>query len=93
MQKGVVSVCATCRYAEWETTAAGRRHPNGIGRCAYDFPESPLPKWIGEWRYSRRNERVTTWRELVAQKWPVRQISWRDTWNTVPYPCDTWAAK
>jgi hypothetical protein len=39
----VYSPCESCRFAEWQRSANGRRHPSGDGKCTYVFPDAPLP--------------------------------------------------
>jgi len=46
----MTSLCETCKHAKWDTTKAGRRHPNGYGRCMFPYKPAPLPAayyWIG----------------------------------------------
>jgi hypothetical protein len=38
--------CRTCAFADWRKTSNGRRHPEGSGKCLYQFPEIPLPLWV-----------------------------------------------
>jgi hypothetical protein len=89
--EGPVSVCATCRFAQWDKTANGRRHPNGAGRCTYQFPDGPLPKWLRERRFQRGTDaHVETLRELIEQRYMSRWIYWRDAHRIVAEPCPTW---
>ena len=39
----MTNVCTTCRFAEWQTTASGRLHPSGDGRCKWELPRVNLP--------------------------------------------------
>ena len=87
-----LSVCATCRFAEWKKTSNGRRHPDGTGRCGYQVPDAPLPKWIHEWVSGHKDERVTSVRQLVNQMWSSRYIYRYDYHRTEPEPCATWEA-
>jgi hypothetical protein len=62
----VLSACVGCVHAEWDKTTNGRRHPSGNGKCAFPFPETPLPKWVRDHRYGSEKERtlsafVTWW--------------------------------
>jgi len=41
--KSVRCICEGCVYALWATTAAGKRHPNGNGRCMYEIKLPVLP--------------------------------------------------
>jgi hypothetical protein len=44
----VSHLCQTCKLAEWDKTANGRRHPNGQGKCGWTVPYIPTPaafKW------------------------------------------------
>jgi hypothetical protein len=86
-----LSVCATCRWAEWEKTANGRRHPKGSGKCAYQFPDGPVPKWMALQDYGR--VRVTSIREVLSRGSHGRWIYWKDSHRTEPEPCATWEAK
>ena len=90
---GVLSMCATCRHAEWKKTASGRRHPDGTGRCAFEFPESPLPKWAVESDYGRNAPMVTTLRRMLERKLHGRWIYWREAHQLEPTPCATWEVK
>lgn len=36
-------VCTTCAHAKWKTTANGKLHPSGDGRCEFDIKTVPLP--------------------------------------------------
>lgn len=41
--------CKDCKYAKWERTKNGSLHPNGEGRCSYQYTVPPLPAsmyWI-----------------------------------------------
>lgn len=41
--------CTTCRFATWIRTAAGRLHPSGDGKCAWQVPAIRVPRafyWI-----------------------------------------------
>lgn len=92
-QTGVMSLCATCEFAEWERTANGRRHPNGQGRCTFVLPDSPLPRWLVERRYGRDAERFTRLQQVIDHRWSNRSIYWRDYHSAAPIPCETWAEK
>ena len=35
--------CTGCKHALWDTTAAGRLHPSGNGKCTYKWVMPPLP--------------------------------------------------
>lgn len=35
--------CLDCKFAEWKTTATGRLHPSGGGRCRWVYPDIRLP--------------------------------------------------
>jgi len=35
--------CTKCVYAEWKTTKAGSMHPDGSGRCKFQWKLPPLP--------------------------------------------------
>jgi len=42
--------CMTCKFAEWQKTAAGKLHPSGDGRCKWIYPLVRLPVgmyWVG----------------------------------------------
>jgi hypothetical protein len=89
----VPSICQTCVHAEWKKTSNGRRHPDGTGRCAFQFPDSPLPKWLVQWNYGRDKEQIESLRALVNQGWSSRYIYWLDHHRAVPQPCATHAPK
>jgi hypothetical protein len=89
----VPSVCQTCRFAQWEQTANGRRHPNGSGTCLFQFPDSPLPKWFRERSYVHGNPELASLREYFEQRQPVRYISWLDNHRIVAAHCATHEAK
>ena len=36
--------CTDCKHALWETTATGRLHPCGSGRCQYPYKVPALPQ-------------------------------------------------
>lgn len=36
--------CRTCKFAKWDTTKNGRRHPSGDGRCTCPIKMPTLPK-------------------------------------------------
>ena len=45
-----MKMCNGCQFAEWEKTTAGRLHPNGDGKCLYEYVTPKLPGafyWIG----------------------------------------------
>jgi hypothetical protein len=50
-EKGEKSMsCNECKYAEWQMTAKGIKHPSGDGKCAYPVKMPQLPKsryWFG----------------------------------------------
>jgi hypothetical protein len=47
----VYSPCESCRFAKWQRTANGRRHPSGDGRCTWAPPDAPLPLCVvGSWQ-------------------------------------------
>lgn len=35
--------CKGCVFAKWDTTASGRLHPSGDGKCTKEFKVPPLP--------------------------------------------------
>ena len=35
--------CMGCKYAEWDKTKSGRLHPNGEGKCLFEFKIPTLP--------------------------------------------------
>lgn len=35
--------CNGCKFAEWKKTDAGRLHPSGDGKCAYEYKMPALP--------------------------------------------------
>ena len=35
--------CMGCKYAEWYKTKSGRLHPNGEGKCLFEFKIPTLP--------------------------------------------------
>jgi hypothetical protein len=44
-----VKDCTDCKHAAWRTTAAGKLHPSGDGKCSYPWKLPPLPAsmyWI-----------------------------------------------
>jgi hypothetical protein len=86
---GVLSLCATCKHAEWRKTANGRRHPDGSGRCAYEFPDGPIPKWVitNVWR----SVQPSSIRELCEGA--GRRYIWRVERTETPTPCATWEAQ
>lgn len=88
---GVLSVCASCKFAEWEKTTSGRRHPSGMGECRFELPETPLPKWSSERNYKTR-QRLATVREYFAQREHLRHIWYRDRHRTQPETCATYEA-
>lgn len=92
-QPSVQSVCASCRFAEWKRTANGRRHPDGSGRCAFPFPNTPLPKCINEHAYGRDKGRLRTVAEYMEQRHGGRFIWWLEFHSTIPMPCEAWSAK
>lgn len=64
------SACETCRFAEWERTANGRRHPSGKGLCKTVLPAIPtIPaafSWIGYG--TPRITGGTIWRSLIVER-------------------------
>ena len=41
--------CTDCKHALWDTTATGRLHPSGGGKCKYKWVMPQLPQafyWI-----------------------------------------------
>lgn len=84
---GVESLCATCRFAEWKKTANGRRHPDGTGLCAYQFPDGPLPRWVN----LRARLPLVTVCEALNHLGGGRWIYRRDYRHTVAVPCATHA--
>ena len=42
--------CTDCKWALWDTTAAGRLHPGGDGRCKYPYNVPALPQAF-HWMY------------------------------------------
>ena len=93
MSEGVVSLCATCKFAEWDKTANGRRHPNGNGRCTFVFPDTPLPKWFSARAYGRDSKPIGTLREYMDSRHGVRYIGWREHHVMAPRPCATYEAQ
>lgn len=85
----VPSLCQSCKFAEWERTSNGRRHPNGSGRCLFQIPDSPLPKWADSRAYGRDKPPITTLREYFTQREGNPYISWLDYHRTEPRPCAT----
>jgi hypothetical protein len=39
-----MKTCVGCKYADWVTTASGRLHPSGYGRCTYVWKAPALPQ-------------------------------------------------
>ena len=42
--------CTHCKFAQWEKTNAGKRHPSGGGHCTYEYKLPTLPAsmfWYG----------------------------------------------
>lgn len=35
--------CLTCKYAEWDKSANGRRSTKGTGRCTWQMPDIKMP--------------------------------------------------
>lgn len=48
MTKGT-SQCVDCKYAKWSTTAKGRLHPSGDGRCIKQVELPVLPNAYFWW--------------------------------------------
>jgi hypothetical protein len=92
-KRGVLSLCASCRHAEWDKAANGRRHPNGSGRCLFQLPDSPLPKWAVERGYGSNDAPMTRLSQLLEKKLHGRWVYWRETFRTEPTPCATWSSK
>lgn len=47
--------CLNCALAEWHRNARGALHPDGGGKCLWQFPQIALPSsryWIGYGRDS-----------------------------------------
>lgn len=38
-----MSLCETCKWAEWNVTASGRLHPNKGDRCGFKWELPPVP--------------------------------------------------
>ena len=38
-----MTLCEKCKWAKWNRTKTGRRHPSGQGRCTFEWTPSPLP--------------------------------------------------
>lgn len=59
MTDNVYSPCESCRFADWQRTTNGRRHPSGNGKCTFPFPDGPLPLYAigsyGVWPNSTRS--------------------------------------
>ncbi len=86
----VLSVCVSCRFAQWKQTANGRRHPDGSGICGYEFPDTPLPKWA---RRTYQVKDATSTRELLNAVTGGRFIDWLEHHRNVAQPCATFEAK
>lgn len=89
----MLSMCATCRHADWDKTLSGRRHPRGSGKCAYQLPDSPLPKWAVEVSYGPKPDHLTRLSQILDRKLHGRWIYWREAHGAEPTPCATWEAK
>ena len=35
--------CLTCQFALWRVTKAGKKHPDGDGKCGWVIPRIPMP--------------------------------------------------
>ena len=92
MPDKVLSACATCKHANWKKTTNGRRHPDGTGRCTFEFPDGPLPKWMVTEAFNRR-ETITTLRGFLSQRAPGSWIYWVEAHRTVAEGCATWEQK
>jgi hypothetical protein len=93
MSEQVASLCQSCKHAEWDRTSNGRRHPNGNGKCGYQFPDGPLPKWVRQQMWGRDAAAITTLARLLEKHATGRWISWMDHHRTEPEACPTWEAK
>ena len=89
---GVLSLCASCRHAEWDKTANGRRHPNGDGQCRYVPLDAPLPK-CRTFLWGRHNDSVNTVHKLLEVRAGNADIYWRESYRLEPEPCACWEAK
>jgi hypothetical protein len=38
-----MNTCLNCKFALWKRTAAGKLHPDGMGRCSYVIPSRVIP--------------------------------------------------
>jgi hypothetical protein len=88
MSLKTLSRCATCRHAEWKKTANGRRHPEGSGKCAFQFAETPVPKWLNLKRWGAVDQ-PTTLREAIESSSPARWIYYTEH-AAHATPCATW---
>lgn len=43
-----MKTCKGCKYADWRKTKAGKLHPTGDGKCAYEYkvPQLPAPRGV-----------------------------------------------
>ena len=77
-------LCLTCKRAVWATTANGRRHPNGQGKCDWTPPYIPTPMaW--SWNISKGTG-------CVAQPKPTWGWIKRNPLKAIT-KCETWEAK
>lgn len=89
MSGKVLSACVGCVHAEWDKTRNGRRHPNGEGRCTFQFPETSLPKWVrNPFATWRREQPAFTLDSLLSHYGGVRFIYYHETHRTEPEACD-----
>jgi hypothetical protein len=74
----VYSPCESCRFAEWQRTTNGRRHPSGDGKCTFPFPDGPLPVYVvGSYAGIRKGDTV---REVLERACGGRYISRHLKW-------------
>lgn len=83
--KKTATPCLGCMYADWDTTAAGRLHPDGAGQCTWvhsiTLPMS-MPSWglaardFKDGIYTLRGGRIERWKSkftIGERTCPVRQ--------------------
>lgn len=46
-----MKTCKGCRHAEWKRTANGKLHPDGSGKCIYEWRMPPLPACKSWWSF------------------------------------------
>jgi hypothetical protein len=72
-------LCLTCKLAEWDKTASGRLHANGIGKCAWKPAHIPTPS---VWR----------WNLINAAKQPIPIGGWLERKRPIT-SCETYESK